>query len=199
MLKTWDHRVHCAKRYANIWKTSFSQRVCNLNKHSPGKVREAQKEEWTYRGHTSDMSFPYFQLIIFCKFCFCVRKTMASIIQVIVLELTSLAIFKSHLDIVLGNWLYLGLAEHGGWTRWLPEVPSNLKQSDSVKLKNYMQNNLAKNIIFLDTVTTSRNVYFSQITLEGSRHITVFKSRFCEKREEIQVTKYRYLWTFLIQ
>ena len=32
-------------------------------------------------------------------------------------ESPSLEIFKSHLDMVLGNWLLVALLEQGGWTR----------------------------------------------------------------------------------
>lgn len=37
-----------------------------------------------------------------------------------------LKIFKSHLDMVLDNHLYVFLSEQGSWTRWPPEVPSYL-------------------------------------------------------------------------
>lgn len=29
----------------------------------------------------------------------------------------------------LGNWLQVALLEQSGWTRWFPEVPSNLNYS----------------------------------------------------------------------
>lgn len=35
-----------------------------------------------------------------------------------------LNIFKSQLDVVLGNWLWVALLEPGAWTRWLPEIPA---------------------------------------------------------------------------
>lgn len=37
-----------------------------------------------------------------------------------------LEIFKTQLDMVLNDLLYVALLEHGGWTKQLPEVPSNL-------------------------------------------------------------------------
>lgn len=42
MLKNWDHRAHCAEHYTNTWKRAIYQRVCNLIKHAPQKVRGAQ-------------------------------------------------------------------------------------------------------------------------------------------------------------
>lgn len=42
-----------------------------------------------------------------------------------VMEFPSLCIFKSHLDMVLGNQLYVTLLKQGSWTRWPLEVSSN--------------------------------------------------------------------------
>jgi len=46
-----------------------------------------------------------------------------------VVESPSLEIFKSHPDIVLGNWIYLALLEQGVGLDDLQEVPSNLNYS----------------------------------------------------------------------
>ena len=46
-----------------------------------------------------------------------------------VVESLSLEILKKCLSMVLGNWLQVALLEQGVWTRWPPEVPSNLNHS----------------------------------------------------------------------
>ena len=46
-----------------------------------------------------------------------------------VLQSPSLEMLKSHLDMVLGNCLWVTLLEQGGWTRWPPELPSHLDHS----------------------------------------------------------------------
>ena len=51
-----------------------------------------------------------------------------------VVESPSLEIFKSHLDTVLGNRLWVTLLEQGGWTKPPPEVPSNVNPSVTVNL-----------------------------------------------------------------
>ncbi|KAK4831192.1 hypothetical protein QYF61_015924 [Mycteria americana] len=54
-------------------------------------------------------------------------------------ESLSLEVFKSCLDVVLGNWLQVALLEQGGWTRWPPEAPSNVNYSVNIR-KPFLHN-----------------------------------------------------------
>lgn len=36
---------------------------------------------------------------------------------------------KNCLETVLSNWIWMSLLEEGDWTRWPPDVPSNLNHS----------------------------------------------------------------------
>lgn len=44
-------------------------------------------------------------------------------------EVFTLKTFKSHLEMVLGNLLYVTLIQQGELTRWSAEIPSNLSNS----------------------------------------------------------------------
>ena len=48
-----------------------------------------------------------------------------------VVKSSSLEIFKSHVDMVLDNLLWVALLREGGWVRRLAEVPANFSHWDS--------------------------------------------------------------------
>jgi len=66
----------------------------------------------------------------------------------LVVECPFVEIFKTQLNMVLGNLPWLPLLEQGGWTRWSPEVPANLNHS--------VMNRATTKLIFKPRLTSER-------------------------------------------
>jgi len=71
------------------------------------------------------------------RFCLSIRKHFFTVrvaewrrwLRREVVESPSAEMLKTHLYTALGNWLWVALLEQRRWTRWHPEVPSNLNHS----------------------------------------------------------------------
>lgn len=88
---------------------------------SVGTIVTQSQDRWQWtQTETQEALSEYWGILFHCE-----RKMMES---------SSLDIFKSCPDRVIGNWLYLAVLEQRGWARWVLEVTSNLR-SDADQMK----------------------------------------------------------------